>query len=561
MNKSRLLTRSSLSLLFLVIGWFIVAFILLPVVGVLREVFFAGGRFSFESFRKLFSSSRVVKSLTNTYLMTLCTIVTVNIVGIFQILVTEYFDVKGSKLLNIGFMTTLVYGGISLVSGYSFCYSPNGVITKLLASVIPGINMDWFKGFAGVLFVHSFSLTSSHLLFVKTAFKKVDYSTIEAAKSLGGSNLNAFVNVALPIVKPSLFTATILVALASMNSFAAPSMIGGKNFYMINSMIQNLNSINRRDLAALLSLILAVTCIVLLTVFRSIEQKGSYISVSKVPTKLKKIKIKNPIVNIIIHALAYVIFLIYVMPIIMIFLFSFNNIANITQGELSFRLTLENYARVFSRSVVIKPFINSMRLSIIAVGIQLMICVSSSLAIHKFKNKATTILEYALLIPWILPATLLIVGLISLYSLPSPLVFGQTLLGGFWLLPIAYAVGKIPSGMRLTRASLYQINHSQEEASRSLGASSFYTFRKILIPVITPTIISIGAISFNGLLSEYTISALLYNVNNVPLGIVLRTPEMVPDPYAEASHLVFLVMLISISTITLFATKKARNKM
>lgn len=561
MNTKKLVLRLSLFSIFTIIGWFILTFIIMPVFGVLNEIFFSNGDFSFAVIKKLTDSSRVMKSLGNTYVMTFWTVITVNIVGIFQIMVTEYFDIKGSRLLNLAFITPLIYGGISLVSGYKFVYDSGGILTKGLYALLPFINRDWFTGFTGVLFVHTFSLTSSHLLFVKTAFKKIDYSTIEAAKSMGASDFQAFFKVAMPIVKPALFTTTILVALSSMNSFAAPSMLGGRDFYMINSMIQNLNSINRRDLAALLSFILAITCIILLSVFKYIESKGTYISVSKVSTKLKKIKIKNPVLNVFMHAVSYLMFLIYSLPILAIVLFSLSDYATIISRKLPTHLTLENYIRVFSSNVAIRPFINSITLSAIAVAIVLVLCVISSLAIHKFKNKATLILEYTLLIPWIIPGILLVVGQIAIFSTPNPLVFGQILLGGFMLLPIAYAVAKIPSAMRLARASLYMINGSHEEAAKSLGAGPVRIFFKIILPVIMPTIAAIGAISFNSLLSEYTITALLYSVNNVPLGIALRSPEALPDPYSEASQLVYIVVLMIISSITLFLTRKSRNRM
>lgn len=223
------------------------------------------------------------------------------------------------------------------------------------------------------------------------------------------------------------------------------------------------------------------------------------------------------------------------------------------------KLSLDNYIRVFSNVVTLKPFLNSVKLSAIAVLIVMFITVISSLAIHKKPGKATFILEMTLLIPWILPATMLVVGMITTYSERQILSFNQILLGGFWLLPIAYAVCQLPSSMRLIRASLYSINDSHEEAARSLGGGAFYTFRRVVFPVILPTAVSVGAICFNSLLSEYTVSALLYNVNNVPLGIILRSPEMSADTNTSANTLVYIVVLMIISCITLMATQKYRN--
>lgn len=559
MSSKKILQKVLYTVLFVVIGWFILSFIIFPVISVFREVFFADGSFSFETIEKLTRSKRVQSSLKNTYVMAFCTIITVSVVGIFQIMVTEYFDIKGSKILDVLFHTPLIYGGISLVTGYNYIYSSNGFITKFLVDIFPNMDPKWFTGFCGVLFVHSFSMTTYHILFVKTAFKRIDYSTIEACRSLGGSNMQAFFKVALPVIKPSIFSATVLLCLMALNSFAAPAVLGGKDFYMINSMILNLNSIGSRELAALLALVLALTCVILLLVLKWFERKNNYVSVSKVPTKLRKMKIRNPMVNILVHILSYILGIVYLLPVIGIILFSFADIQTIVNQTFPTHFTIENYIRVFSNSVSVKPFLNSIKLSLLAVLIVLIICIASALAMHKHKNKMTLILELTLLIPWMLPATLLAVGMISSYSTPNPLVFNMVLLGGFWLLPLAYAVTSIPQAMRLIKASLYNVNTSHEEAARALGAGPIYTLIRVILPAMMPTAVSVGAITFNGLLSEYTVSALLYSADNIPLGIVLRSPSTNPDPYSAASTLVYIVILMVISGITLIATQKYRN--
>ena len=546
-------------LIFTAIAWFLVTFLIVPVLSTVKTTFFTDGAFSMQSVQKLLSSERVKRSLSNTYKMAFWSFVTVTINGVFQVLVTEYFDIKGSKLLELAFMTPLLYGGISLVTGYNYVYASNGVVTKLLASWIPGMNVNWFTGFTGVLFVHTFAMTTSHILFVKTAFKDIDYSTIEAARSLGCSSIQTFFKVALPVVKPAMFSASILLILSALNSFAAPSMLGGKSFYMINSMILTLNGLRSYDLSALLSLILAVTCIVLLLIMNWLEKRSAYLSVSKVSTRLRKTKIRNPVVNVLVHEASYILSLLYLLPIGVIVLYSFGDSKSISTASFPRSFSLDNYIRVFSTGTTIKPFLNSVKLSLIAVAIVLFISVASSLAIKKHPGKLTKLLELTLLIPWMLPATMLAVGMITAFSTPNLLTFGKILLGGFWLLPIAYTVCKIPSSMRLVRASLYAINDSHEQAAHSLGAGALYTFRRVVLPAIIPTVASVGAITFNSLLSEYTVSALLYNVSNVPLGIVLRTPDMNVDPNSEANMLVYIVVLMAISAVTLILTRKYRT--
>ena len=53
------------------------------------------------------------------------------------------------------------------------------------------------------------------------------------------------------------------------------------------------------------------------------ERKGHYLSVSKTKARLQKQKITNPVWNTLAHIYAYVLFIIYMIPVVMIVIFSF----------------------------------------------------------------------------------------------------------------------------------------------------------------------------------------------------------------------------------------------
>ena len=96
--------------------------------------------------------------------------------------------------------------------------------------------------------------------------------------------------------------------------------------------------------AALLSIILACFTILLLTVLSSYERKGHYLSVSKTKAKLQKQKITNPVANVLAHIYAYVLFIIYMTPVVMIVIFSFQTFSAVRMRKLDLsQWTLVNY--------------------------------------------------------------------------------------------------------------------------------------------------------------------------------------------------------------------------
>ena len=84
-------------------------------------------------------------------------------------------------------MTTLIYGGVVLVTGYKFVYGETGIVTKVLMKFFPNMDPQWFVGFGAVLFIITFSGTSNHMMFLTNAVRNLDYHTIEAAKNMGAS--------------------------------------------------------------------------------------------------------------------------------------------------------------------------------------------------------------------------------------------------------------------------------------------------------------------------------------------------------------------------------------
>lgn len=52
-------------------------------------------------------------------------------------LLTEYFDIQGRENHRLGYMTTLIYSGVALVTGYLFLYDSDGIMTTWLSGFSP----------------------------------------------------------------------------------------------------------------------------------------------------------------------------------------------------------------------------------------------------------------------------------------------------------------------------------------------------------------------------------------------------------------------------------------
>ena len=103
------------------------------------------------------------------------------------------------------------------------------------------------------------------------------------------------------------------------------------------------------------------------------------------------------------------------------------------------------------------------------------------------------------------------------------------------------------------RRKEYSLDGALEDAAKNLGAGEIYTFRRVIFPVILPTVMAIAALNFNSLLSDYDMSAFLFHPLNPPLGVQIRslTNDM-NNPNGMALTFVYAVLLMIIATIVLY---------
>ena len=539
--------------------WFLVTFIIYPNIDLVLSVFVKDGQFTLDAVNRVLKSPRAIQSIMNSFKLELSLIVTVNVVGLLCVLFTEYFDIKGAKILKLGYMTSLIYGGVVLATGYKFVYGPYGMITRILQNFLPNLDPNWFVGYGAVLFIMTFSGTANHTLFLTNTIRGVDYHTIEAARNMGAKPFTVFRKIVLPTLTPTLFALTIMIFLSGLSAVAAPMIVGGKQFQTINPMIITFAGMgNSRDLAALLAIVLGVATTILLSIMNKIEKGGNYISISKTKAPLKKQKITSKPWNIIAHIVAYALFVVFMLPLIFIVLYSFTDPVAIQTGNLSLaNFTLENYHQFFTNSVAFSPFLVSFVYASLAAITATVLAVVFARVVRKHKARFDSLFEYGALLPWLLPNTLLAISLLFTFNQPQPLVFNFILVGTLVILLIGYIIVKIPFSYRMVRAILFSVDDEMEDAARSMGASPFYTMMKVIIPFILPVVLSVIALNFNSLLTDFDLSVFLYHPLAQPLGITIRSAgDETATSNAQALVFVYTIVLMIISSAVLYFTQR-----
>lgn len=161
-------------------------------------------------------------------------------------------------------------------------------------------------------------------------------------------------------------------------------------------------------------------------------------------------------------------------------------------------------------------------------------------------------LEVLIDIPFALPTIVAGLVLLSLYGPDSPL--GVNVANTRTAVFLAFLFVTLPFIVRTVQPVLAELDRDVEEAARSLGASPFTTFRRIVLPSLVPAIAAGAALSFARGVSEY--GSLVLLSGNLPgrteVASVRILSSIENDNTAAAASVATLLLVISLAVILIF---------
>lgn len=173
-------------------------------------------------------------------------------------------------------------------------------------------------------------------------------------------------------------------------------------------------------------------------------------------------------------------------PIVMMVTYSFNN-AEIDVGWNGF--TLKWYREILAAQDAKRAVLNSIIVSGTSTLISILLGAFAAIGFHKNEFKGKDILDSFFYIPTIVPAMLLGVSLLSLFDIMHIPLSKITII-------IAHVTFCMPVCFNTIRVALNGFDRSIEEAAQDLGCNQFQVITKVLLPNLTPAMLSGGLLAF-----------------------------------------------------------------
>jgi iron(III) transport system permease protein len=160
-------------------------------------------------------------------------------------------------------------------------------------------------------------------------------------------------------------------------------------------------------------------------------------------------------------------------------------------------------------------------------------------------------------IPIAIPSVIIGASILFAYLiLPIPIY--NTL----WILLIAYVTMYLPYGMRFASGGIIQIHKELEEVAEISGATLIQTFRRILLPLMSPVLIAAWLYIFVMAVRELTASIFLAGPHTQVLGTISLTMWEEGGSYGTVAALsiIQIVPLIVIVTVMRYFEKKISRR-
>lgn len=487
---------------------------------------------------------------------TLSTILTI-IIGFPAAYIFAKYKFWGKSLFRL--LTTLpfIMPTIVVAAGFNALLGPKGWLNVwlqfLFALESPPIQI--LNTLVAILIAHVFYNTTVFIRVVGGAWSQMDPKFEFAARTLGASNKDVWKQITLPLLKPAILSAILLVFLFNFTSFAVILLLGGPEFATmeVEIYIQAMHLLNL-PVAGILSAIQLICTLIFTLIYSRLIRKKISISFRN-PEEVEK-PIKTWQERLSISGILIFLGVLFISPLLSLVVRSFIKIDSLSGNTNGFNqtFTLSYYQELFINrrgSLFYVPpidaILNSLYFGLITVGIALFFGFLAAKIISE-RNLWSKALDPLLMLPLGTSAVTLGLGFILVFNKPPVDVRSFPL-----LVPIVHSLVALPFVVRILQPVINSIPPSLKQSASVLGASPWKTWWHVEFPMIFRASISAALFAFTISLGEFGATTFISRpeMPTIPVAIYRYLSQPGGLNYGQAMAMSSILMLICAISIYL----------
>lgn len=486
----------------------------------------AEAKYSFDNYVSLFGDSFVLEVLENTLIFSVTMTFVALVVGLPVAWITERTTIRPKELIYAMMTTGLLVPPLFIAMGWTFIANQRiGLINKALMDLF-GLHTGPINigSAAGMGFVEGLTLAPLAFVLSVQVFRTMNPALEEAALTSGMTFPRTLWRVTLPLAQPAILAALLYIFVIGLATFDIPAVIGMSNNVFVFSTYVFTEAFPSDGVpkygvpAALGTAMVFVAFALTLWYVQMLRRSQRYQVVTGKGYRARQL---DPGRKWLIGCWTYII--VYfagglMLPILLVGFMAFMPYITPPSVHDLHLLTLANFQHMNWENLF-RGLRNTVTLMVIVPTVVLILAFCVSWLVVRSRRRGRYLLEFGAFLPHAIPRVVIAVGslLLALYVLRNFL----PIYGTVWILVGAYVIVWLPFATRALNSSMIQIHRELEEAAATSGLSMMRTVRRVMVPLLRPTLLSVWIWTSLLVYREMTVAVFLVSQDNVTLPAIV----------------------------------------
>ncbi|MCZ6848088.1 MAG: ABC transporter permease subunit [Alphaproteobacteria bacterium] len=477
-------------------------YIIYPIILIFIESFNIAGvivgtyEFGVEHWRQAFSEPETFESLRNT-MVVFAAYTTISFpLAVLISWILARTPIRYSRGLEFMFWVSFMLPGLTTTIGWSLLLDPFFGFFNVWLKELPFISGPVFNIYSveGIVFAHLMgNAMSQKVMLLTPAFRNMNATLEEAGRVSGAGKIRTMMRVTLPVMVPPMVVVFLLNLVRMFNTFEIEQILGTPiGFFVYSTQIydyvREMEPAEYGPATALASLTLVIIFMII-PLQRWLLTRRQYTTVSgDYKPGLVHLGALQPFAFVFV---ATIVALLTVVPVLTLLGGSFMTRAGFFQAIPTY--TLDHWQIVLADPIFFRALKTTVILAITTAIISPLLFSLVAYILVRRSWPGKLVLDSIFWGSAGIPGILSGLGLLWVISATPGL---NWLYGTIWILIIVVILqGKLTS-IQMFKSVFLQMGDDMEEAARIAGAGWWYTYFKIWLPLIAPTLVLMGVLNF-----------------------------------------------------------------
>jgi iron(III) transport system permease protein len=466
-----------------------------------------------------------------------------------------------APLKPLAAVTTIVSLGtpyIIYVTAWLYLLGRTGPINALYRTTfhVSGTLTDVYS-ISGMVFIEGLLWSPLVFLLLSATFRAANADMEEAARTCGASVAATIWRISLRLALPAIIGVGLFVFIRNLEAFDVPVLVGmpGRIDLLTTSIYLDMTRAPPLlgHASAFSTVLMVVVAGLLFLYSRIIRHADRYASVTGKGFRPRPFRLGRRGRGLGAGLILLNFTIVLVLPMLAILWNSFSPFVQpMTLAGVS-RLSLKHYAAVFAQSSYLTLALNTVLISgLAAVAAMALTAIAAWMSVRR--KPGSMFLDQITSVPLVFPGIVLGVAVLEIALRWAPALYGS-----IPLVALAFVIRYLPYGMRYCVSGVMQVHRELEEAAGAAGADQLGTLRRIVLPLLSPSLIAGGLFIFLLGAKELSIAVLLAGPNSETISVAMFDQYTNGASGEVAAMGVLWTVAMTVVTLSLFTLTRKRG--